>query len=849
MYISLLLWGIFVFPLSAQDTTTIPQSITFNCNDIQVEFRDAPFAANRVMLELTNFNSEPAYLVETEIHWNYQALVSDFPHITFGAMVWDEDVYWFGDGAESPVNTNDSGELTYPPTTSEHSIFLPANGEMIGWQGIIVNGPDWLFEYFDIDNFRNSRFIFNNPNSDNDCEIGIFIPPIPTATVEPPGYESPAPSFTPDCASLTLNVTFWGFSLDGDVILKIQNNGPKTAPFTGFNIIWPPWDNIGLKRVVVGGRNSNDIPEFGGDGVIMWESPFGRGDTTNNTDSATEATFITEVTIPAFSERLVHLDFVGVSGELPFYPSDLNGSRFDIWCGFSGTPFSGGPSSGSGGGGSAGGDGAGSIFLSEMNTPIPTRQPPNMSTETPTQTLHPTVTPTSDDGQLDAVFLTATAVAGGFNPTRTPFDDGEEFEIPTLEDVTPTREAIEMPTLDDDDATVEAVELSALQQTATALAVLLINPPTLDPALAATMGSGILTTGLPDVGGGSSGGGGGDATDVPFSSQSVESRDIGNGSAYIFYDNDMAQDDTMLVELQVFFDEYYVTATPTSEVTAMPAPELARPDVDPQATTTPRVARFSDDGIDLPEELIAWLDCEEQFTGCGLGGVLYMRIQDVNSWRWSITPNDDVRGTQNLRAELWTVDGDGERDQRIWTHDFSVQVGADFLSDNNNLIIGGLLIVIIALVGGFGFTQYRTYREAHRNRPTIFISYRRKVSAGFGRTIHDTLVNAGADVFIDIDDIHAGSFSDYIKDNIRERQYFMVLLAPGTLESEWVQQEILYAQEHNRIIIPILLNDFNLYGDEMPANLTFLQQQNAVTLPVEHYESAINRIKTFIGLK
>lgn len=340
-------------------------------------------------------------------------------------------------------------------------------------------------------------------------------------------------------------------------------------------------------------------------------------------------------------------------------------------------------------------------------------------------------------------------------------------------------------------------------------------------------------------------------TDVPFATPEAdrEVNLIGNGSAYVFHDNNVTQDENTLVELRVFFDEFYITATPTSAITAIPAPEQVRPDVDTSATQTPRAARFSDDGIELPEQLMAWLDCDDQFDNCGSGGILPMRIQSPNSWRWSIKPKDGVQGIQNLRVELWTVDSNGERDQRIWTHDFQMGVDVDFLAQNNNLVIVALIGLIILMLIVFGGMRWRDHREANRQRPKVFISYRRLVSAGFGRALHDSLVAAGADVFIDIDDIHAGSFSDYIKDNIRERDYFLVLLAPKTLESTWVIQEILYALEHNRTIIPVLLNEFDLYGDEMPDNLTFLQQQNAVTLPVEHFESGVNRIKTFIGLK
>jgi len=116
------------------------------------------------------------------------------------------------------------------------------------------------------------------------------------------------------------------------------------------------------------------------------------------------------------------------------------------------------------------------------------------------------------------------------------------------------------------------------------------------------------------------------------------------------------------------------------------------------------------------------------------------------------------------------------------------------------------------------------------------------VSAGFGSIVHGELTSRGANVFFDIDDIHVGDFSAEIRQSIETCDYFIVLLANGTLDSEWVGKEILYAQQLQKPIIPVLLNDFDLYGKEITADFEFLQSQNAVTLPIEHLASGINRI-------
>jgi len=385
------------------DIPAIPTDEPFNCDNIDAFFREdpGPFNGNRFFIEFANFNAQPAYLMQSEIHWDKSAVEDEFPDIYLAAMALDAEVYWIGDDGEPPTIANDEGFLNYDPDdrSENNSIYLPEGGDKIDWQGQFILGPAFLYNYFTIYDFANTRFVFDHPDSDEDCDIRVYIPPIPTDTPEPVGYESPTPTYTPDCASLTLRVEFVSLEVAGDVTLRIINDGPRNAPFTGFNILWPPMSGVGLDRVVIGGKNALDTPEFGGDGVVMFNSPNPGGDTTNNTYASSrdpggsEPNFITDVTVPAYSNTLVHLDFVGVAGKLPMSPSDLNGSRFDIWCGFPGTPFSGGPTSGSGGGGgSPGGDGEGSIFLAEENTPVPTGVQPPTWTPLP-ETLTPTFTP------------------------------------------------------------------------------------------------------------------------------------------------------------------------------------------------------------------------------------------------------------------------------------------------------------------------------------------------------------------------------------------------------------------------------------------------------------------------
>lgn len=130
----------------------------------------------------------------------------------------------------------------------------------------------------------------------------------------------------------------------------------------------------------------------------------------------------------------------------------------------------------------------------------------------------------------------------------------------------------------------------------------------------------------------------------------------------------------------------------------------------------------------------------------------------------------------------------------------------------------------------------------------IFISYRRHLTAGYAGNIHKQLSEWGADVFLDTEDIGAGRFEQYIRDHIRQTAYFIAILAPETLKSEWVVKEILYAHELGKTIIPVLVRGFDLYGSEVTRELKFLQDQNAVPVYTEYINPAIDKIARLIGL-
>ncbi|KAB2855471.1 MAG: TIR domain-containing protein, partial [Anaerolineae bacterium] len=92
---------------------------------------------------------------------------------------------------------------------------------------------------------------------------------------------------------------------------------------------------------------------------------------------------------------------------------------------------------------------------------------------------------------------------------------------------------------------------------------------------------------------------------------------------------------------------------------------------------------------------------------------------------------------------------------------------------------------------------------------SVFINYRRSVSAYLAQLVWRELTDAGIDAFYDIESIHAGQFDQIILNQIAARPYFMPILSPGTLErcqdpGDWVLREMQEALRLKRVIVPLV---------------------------------------------
>ena len=139
-----------------------------------------------------------------------------------------------------------------------------------------------------------------------------------------------------------------------------------------------------------------------------------------------------------------------------------------------------------------------------------------------------------------------------------------------------------------------------------------------------------------------------------------------------------------------------------------------------------------------------------------------------------------------------------------------------------------------------------------RIEKTVFISYRRK-HVLWALSVSKHLTHLGYDVFFDYISIGSGDFGQIITENVKARAHFLVLLAPSSLEGlekndNWMRKEIELAIETKRNIIPVMLEGFDFGSPEtkkyLTGSLETLHQYNGMTLPVEYFDAAMDRLCT-----
>ena len=135
----------------------------------------------------------------------------------------------------------------------------------------------------------------------------------------------------------------------------------------------------------------------------------------------------------------------------------------------------------------------------------------------------------------------------------------------------------------------------------------------------------------------------------------------------------------------------------------------------------------------------------------------------------------------------------------------------------------------------------------------IFISYRR-TAYDTANLIAEKLRHAGYSVFFDIDTLTSGKFNAQLLEVICRCKDFILVLPENALErcaeeNDWIRLEIICAIEHNKNIIPVMLDGFS-WPSKMPSGMEELPNYQAITSAGhEYFDMAIERLKSYLKSK
>ena len=126
----------------------------------------------------------------------------------------------------------------------------------------------------------------------------------------------------------------------------------------------------------------------------------------------------------------------------------------------------------------------------------------------------------------------------------------------------------------------------------------------------------------------------------------------------------------------------------------------------------------------------------------------------------------------------------------------------------------------------------------------IFISYKNdNAGNNFATRLKDDLENHGYSVYFNSDEAGSGHFPERLKEAIRGCKDFILIVSHGCLSQlmahhkvDWIREEILTAQLHNKHIIPILMSGVEMPKDkdDMPEELRFLPDIDAISMPEQY---------------
>lgn len=160
-----------------------------------------------------------------------------------------------------------------------------------------------------------------------------------------------------------------------------------------------------------------------------------------------------------------------------------------------------------------------------------------------------------------------------------------------------------------------------------------------------------------------------------------------------------------------------------------------------------------------------------------------------------------------------------------------------------------------------------------QKKTDVFISYRREGGFETANLLFSSLKSAGYRVFLDLHALHAGDFSDQLRQKVKECKDFIWVLSPTNIQQangmvkrittleyregiDYFRDEICWAIQYGKNIIPVILDDFTMPSiippelqaaiDQYNPTLDLRKLQAVVTTKNQYFDASMKVLRKYL---
>ena len=149
-------------------------------------------------------------------------------------------------------------------------------------------------------------------------------------------------------------------------------------------------------------------------------------------------------------------------------------------------------------------------------------------------------------------------------------------------------------------------------------------------------------------------------------------------------------------------------------------------------------------------------------------------------------------------------------------------------------------------------SEVTTSPTPYEDPPNVFISYRRDGGAETARLLRYELKDRNIRVFLDVEDLPAGQFDNYLLNAVAESNSLLLIVSKDAFvgcqsEDDWLRKEIRQALSCNNNIVPLVKEDaIPPKVDDLPVDIKDIAGLNCVRYSHDYYSGTIQKLLSFL---